>query len=230
MIQVQVNKRNWVKAVKHNSVFSTLTRSPRVRTVAKIGIDYAFTLPALFFISPLLLFIAFLIKLESPGPVFYRQRVLGLNGREFYAYKFRTMYVNANEVLLRHRQEWVGMLQGRPGARDPRLTRVGFFLRQSGLDELPRLFNILTRDMSLVGPKAITRREIMRYGRRRVDALTSVMPGLTGLWQLHSQKEAADERVNLELEYINNWSPWLDIKILFGTLTAVWKHQAQGAF
>ncbi|MDV7394287.1 sugar transferase, partial [Arthrospira platensis SPKY1] len=139
-------------------------------------------------------------------------------------------YVNANEVLLRHRQEWVGMLQGRPGARDPRLTRVGFFLRQSGLDELPRLFNILTRDMSLVGPKAITRREIMRYGRRRVDALTSVMPGLTGLWQLHSQKEAADERVNLELEYINNWSPWLDIKILFGTLTAVWKHQAQGAF
>lgn len=207
-----------------NQVLLALRRSPRLKRFLKAAFDYAIALPALLLLSPLMLAIALFIKLESPGPIFWRRRVLGLNGREFTAYQFRTIYIDSDDRLIRNRQQWVAILRGAKAA-DPRVTRVGRFLRQTGLDVLPRLFNILFRDMSLVGPHAVTRQDIMRYGRKRVELLTSVTPGLTGIWQLNALKKSPSERLTLEMEYINNWTPWLDFKILLNTLTIVLQQQ-----
>lgn len=220
MIQLPILRNNRFE----RRALSALRRHPRLKQFLKATFDYAITLPALLLLSPLLLAIAILIKLESPGPVFHRRRMLGLNGREFYAYQFRSVYVDGNARLLRNRQAWVAVLRGQPGAQDPRVTRCGRFLRQSGLNELPRLFNILQRDMSLVGPRALTRRDLMKYGRNSVEAVTSVLPGLTGLWQLESGEK--NNPLNRDLEYINNWSLWLDLKILFATFTLAWKGQS----
>ena len=147
----------------------------------KLGLDFALTLPTLILISPLLLLFAALIRLDSPGPVLYRRRVVGRNGREFDAYKFRTMHVDGNDRLIANREQWMEVLEGDIDS-DPRLTRVGRFLRRYGLDELPRLLNVLNRTMSLVGPRMMTRAELLKFGHR-IDGYCSVMPGLTGLWQ-----------------------------------------------
>jgi lipopolysaccharide/colanic/teichoic acid biosynthesis glycosyltransferase len=181
----------------------------------KTGLDYALTLPTLILISPLLLIIALLIRLESDGPVLHRHRVLGLNGREFDAYKFRTMFVNAEELLLANREQWMALMQNRDSCdpdHDPRVTRVGRILRRYGLDELPRLFNILERNISLVGPRMLTRLEMLKFGHQ-IEGYTSVLPGMTGLWQL-SGHPSLEERVRLETEYIRHWSIGLDLQIL----------------
>jgi len=178
----------------------------------KLGLDYALTLPTLLLIAPLLMVIAALIKLDSPGPVFYRRRVVGRHGREFDAFKFRTMYIDGNDRLIADRESWMEVLQGCID-NDPRLTRVGRFLRRYGLDELPRLFNVLNRTMSLVGPRMMTRPELLKFGHR-VNGYTSVLPGMTGLWQVSGHSRAVDDRVELESRYIRNWSILLDVQIL----------------
>ena len=133
----------------------------RMNRVLKLGLDYALTIPTLLLIAPLLLIIAALIKLDSPGPVFYRRRVVGRRGREFDAYKFRTMHIDGEDRLIANREQWMEVLNGSVD-NDPRLTRVGRFLRRYGLDELPRLFNVLNRTMSLVGPRMMTRVELLK--------------------------------------------------------------------
>lgn len=178
----------------------------------KLGLDYALTFPTLLLIAPLLMVIAALIKLDSPGPVFYRRRVVGRHGREFDAFKFRTMYIDGNDRLIADRESWMEVLQGCID-NDPRLTRVGRFLRRYGLDELPRLFNVLNRTMSLVGPRMMTRPELLKFGHR-VNGYTSVLPGMTGLWQVSGHSRAVDDRVELESRYIRNWSILLDVQIL----------------
>ncbi|MBP6016701.1 MAG: sugar transferase [Candidatus Promineofilum sp.] len=178
----------------------------------KLGLDYALTLPTLILIAPLLLVIAVLLRLDSPGPVLYRRRVVGRHGREFDAFKFRTMYVDGNDRLIADRESWMEVLQGCID-NDPRLTRVGRFLRRYGLDELPRLFNVLNRTMSLVGPRMMTRPELLKFGHR-VNGYTSVLPGMTGLWQVNGHSRVIDDRVELESRYIRNWSILLDVQIL----------------
>ncbi|MEZ4515593.1 MAG: sugar transferase [Chloroflexota bacterium] len=189
----------------------------RVNRWLKYALDFALVMPTIILISPLLLLIALLIKLDSPGPIIYRRRVVGLNGREFFAYKFRTMYVDNNNRLMRHRDEWMEVLRGGNIDTDPRLTRIGRFLRRTGLDELPRLFNVLDRSMSLVGPRMMTRTELMKFGHR-IDGYVAVRPGLTGLWQVRGHSHNLDDRVRLESEYISNWSVLLDIQILLQTV------------
>jgi lipopolysaccharide/colanic/teichoic acid biosynthesis glycosyltransferase len=189
----------------------------RLNRWVKHALDFALVVPTLLLISPLLALVALLIKLDSPGPVFYRRRVVGLGGREFSAYKFRTMYVDNNARLIRRRDEWMEVLRGGELDNDPRLTRVGRFLRRTGLDELPRLFNVLDRTMSLVGPRMMTRTELMKYGHR-VDGYTAVRPGLTGLWQVRGHSRNFDDRARLESEYISNWSVLLDVQILLQTV------------
>ena len=196
----------------------------RLNRALKFVLDYALTLPTLVLIAPLLLVIAALIKLDSPGPVLYRRRVVGRNGREFDAYKFRTMYLDGADRLIADRDAWMEVLQGDID-NDPRLTRVGRFLRRYGLDELPRLFNVLNRTMSLVGPRMMTRAELLKFGHR-ISGYTNVLPGMTGLWQVSGHSRRVDDRVELESRYIRNWSILLDMQILVQSVVVAFSAQA----
>jgi exopolysaccharide biosynthesis polyprenyl glycosylphosphotransferase len=172
---------------------------------------------------PLFLIIALLIKLESPGGVIYRRRVLGRGNREFDAYKFRTMYTNGDD-LIRNAPELVAKLKSDFKLKnDPRITRTGRILRRLSLDELPQLFNVLAGQMSLVGPRMITPEEAPKYGKMRMNLLT-VKPGLTGLWQIRGRSEVSyDERVRLDMYYIRNYNIWLDFQIMLQTIPVVLK-------
>jgi exopolysaccharide biosynthesis polyprenyl glycosylphosphotransferase len=184
--------------------------------------DILFSGAMLLALSPLLALIALLIKLTSEGSVFFKQTRLGLNGRLFTLYKFRTMVKDAEEKLegLKSRNEMKG-----PAfklAHDPRLTPVGRFLRKSSLDELPQLWNIFEGDMSLIGPRPAIPEEVKLYDnwhRRRL----SMRPGLTGLWQVSGRSKITDfnEWMRLDLAYIDSWSLWLDAKIFFKTIPVV---------
>lgn len=195
----------------------------RVNRWLKLALDYMLTIPTLILIAPLLLGIAALIKLESPGPVLYRRRVVGRGGREFYAYKFRTMYLNGSDKLIANRGQWMEVLNNGDIDSDPRLTRAGRLLRRYGLDELPRLFNVLERNMSLVGPRMMTRAEILKFGHR-IDGYTSVLPGLTGLWQVNGHVRDMDTRVRYEIQYVNEWSILLDLRILFQSVVVAFSY------
>jgi lipopolysaccharide/colanic/teichoic acid biosynthesis glycosyltransferase len=206
-----------------NYTLAQNTQSSLLGKALKSLVDYMLVIPGLFLISPLLLFIAILVKLDSPGPIIHRRKVLGLNGRVFYAYKFRTMYVNGEEILAQYPKLRAELAQNYKLKCDPRVTRVGNLLRKFSLDELPQLFNILQQDMSLVGPRIIAPDEIKKYGQWG-DNLMSVMPGLTGLWQVSGRSDTTyDERVRLDMDYIHNWSVWMDIRILLQTIPAVLK-------
>jgi exopolysaccharide biosynthesis polyprenyl glycosylphosphotransferase len=187
----------------------------------KGALDYALALTALTILAPLLLLTALLVKLDSPGPVIYRRRVIGLGGKAFDAYKFRTMVTDADAVLtndaeLRQRFDEQFKLKD-----DPRVTRIGRFLRRSSLDELPQLVNVLRGEMGIVGPRMITQEELARYGKWGMNLLT-VKPGITGLWQVSGRCDLSyDERVSLDMYYIRNYSIWLDLQLLFRTIPAV---------
>ncbi len=200
---------------------ATIVDHARLQQASKAAFDYLLVVPTLFMLLPLFLIIALLIKLESPGPVLHRQRVIGKRGRFFEAYNFRTTYVDGNARLMRNRDQWVALLRGRNAASDPRVTRVGYFLRRWGLEDLPRLFNILNRQMSLVGPHLLNQNDMVRLGVRRVEMITSVKPGMTGLWQIRAFSTTEHERSNLEIDYVNNWSLRTDFQILLETFSAI---------
>lgn len=213
------------KSIDEKNALVPRITARRVNKWLKFGLDYLLVLPTVILIAPLLLAIAVLIKLESPGPVFYRRPVVGRNGREFFAYKFRTMHIDGNARLMRNRQQWMEVLNGGDIDADPRLTRVGRALRRWGLDELPRLFNVLERSMSLVGPRMLTRAEMFKFGHR-IDGYTNVLPGLTGLWQVSGYSRDVEQRVELETAYIHNWSVALDLRILLQTVLVAFVVQA----
>ena len=175
----------------------------------------------LFLLSPLFLLIAAAIKLDSPGPVFFRQRRSGLGGQEFDMIKFRTMLVDA-EVL--QAQLWAQKSVDGPMfkmARDPRVTRVGGFLRSSSLDELPQLINVLRSEMSMVGPRPLAMGE-MRFSPSWRDARLSVKPGITGLWQVNGRSEAAfHDWIRYDMHYVRNFSLRLDVRVLLKTVVVV---------
>ena len=176
-------------------------------------------------ILPFLLLVALLIKVTSPGPVLYAHKRLGKNGKPFKAYKFRSMVVDAQERLQqllesdpRKKQEWE---ESHKLKDDPRVTVVGKFLRRISIDEFPQLINILKGEMSLVGPRPITEAEVAKYGED-YQRIFSVRPGLTGLWQVsgRSEKDYA-ARVSYDTYYLQSWSVWLDVWIIFKTFGAV---------
>lgn len=194
----------------------------RLEQAGKTIFDYLFVVPTLILLAPLFLIIALLIKLESPGPVLHKQRVIGKCGRYFSAYNFRTTYLDGNARLIRSRKAWVAVLNNEGSdASDPRVTRVGYILRRFGLEDLPRLFNILNRQMSLVGPSLLNRDDVAKLGTRRVEQLTTIKPGLTGLGQIRFRYTSLVERYNMEIDYINNWSIKTDLQILLSTFNAV---------
>lgn len=190
---------------------------------------------ALLFVSPLIAIIAAWIKLDSKGTIFFRQERVGMDGRVFLCYKFRSMHHEADEAI--HREAYEKNIVGEQSANagddlapvfgkvknDPRITRAGRFLRRSSLDELPQLFNVLKGDMSIVGPRPPIPYEVEAYKlwhRKRLD----MKPGITGLWQVSGRNRLTfDEMVRTDLFYIENWSLWLDLKIILLTLPAVFR-------
>ncbi|CAN5742634.1 sugar transferase [soil metagenome] len=195
-----------------------------IEVVLKTILDYTLILSGMLVLLPVFLLIALLIKLDSPGPIFHRRRVLGIGGKEFDAFKFRTMVVNGNEVLEQHPELLAELQATHKLKNDPRITRVGQWLRRASIDELPQILNILLGQMSLVGPRMISPAEAAMYGQMKHNLLT-VKPGLTGLWQVSGRSDLSyDERVRLDMQYIRNYSIWLDLQILiFQTLPAVLK-------
>ncbi len=196
--------------------------------VFKLALDYLITIPGLIVISPLLLLVALAVRLDSPGPVLHRRRVMGLNGTQFDAFKFRTMHINGDEILNRHPELKAELARQHKLKDDPRITRIGKFLRKYSLDELPQLFNVLRAEMSLVGPRMIAPAELAQYNQWGINLLT-VRPGLTGLWQVSGRSDVGyDERVRLDMFYVRNWTIWQDLAILFQTPSAVFK--GRGAY
>ena len=188
---------------------------------AKRCVDLAVAIPCILLLLPVIAIVAIAVHRSSAGPVLFRQTRVGLHGRQFTLLKFRTMRAGAeaDQDKLEHRNEMSGPVFKLRD--DPRVTRVGRFLRRFSLDELPQLWNVVKGDMSLVGPRPPTPEEVEQYKpwqRRRL----SMRPGLTCLWQVAGRNEIDFDRwVALDLEYIDNWSPWLDIKILLRTVPAV---------
>jgi exopolysaccharide biosynthesis polyprenyl glycosylphosphotransferase len=189
----------------------------------KRAMDLLVSLGVLLVFSPALLFLAWRIKRDSPGPVFHRRQVVGQGGKIFNAFKLRTMYPNGDEILaarpdLQEELSRTGKLKD-----DPRITRLGRFLRKTSLDELPQLINVLLGQMSLVGPRMITYQEMNKFGRWQSNLMT-VKPGLTGLWQVSGRSDLSyDDRVRLDMHYIRNYNLWIDLRILFQTIPVVMK-------
>ncbi len=186
-------------------------------------LDYGLTIPALVLLSPFLFLIALLVKRDSPGPALHRRRVMGMNGGQFDAFKFRTMRIDGDKILEAH-PELKSELEDKQKLKDdPRVTRLGKFLRKWSLDELPQLLNVLRGEMSLVGPRMISPPEMAKYGKWGMNLLT-VKPGLTGLWQVSGRSDVDyDERVRLDMHYIRNWTIWQDLSLIVMTLPAVLK-------
>lgn len=199
-----------------------------VKYYAKRTFDIGASGLGLVLLSPLLLLIALAVRLESPGPVLFRQRRVGMNGSAFSMFKFRSMVVDAEERLaeLEHRSDGNGVLFKLKA--DPRVTRVGRFLRRYSLDELPQLLNVFIGDMSLVGPRPPLQREVELYDHWANRRLL-VKPGITGLWQVSGRSDLSwEDSVRLDLYYVENWSLVGDILILARTLRAV--VASQGAY
>lgn len=191
--------------------------------LAKRLLDLALASLGLLLCFPLMLLCAVLIRLDSPGPAIFKQQRVGENGRLFWMYKFRTMIPGAERdehKLITYTED------GQPlflkSAHDARVTRVGHYLRRLSLDELPQLFNVLKGEMSLVGPRPELPAVVNLYTpsqRRRL----CVPPGLTGWWQIHGRSEHKDSQTEYDLYYLQNYSLWLDLKILWKTIGAVLK-------
>lgn len=194
----------------------------------KRGIDIFLSLISLIILSPIFCIIAIAIKLDSKGPVFYKHKRIGKNGKIIYLYKFRSMYTDSKErleMLLKNpdiKREWEENFKLE---NDPRITKVGSFLRKTSLDELPQLLNILKGEMSIIGPRPVIDEELEKYGQNK-DKFLSVTPGLTGWWACNGRSATTyEDRMKLELYYVENQSFVLDIKCFFKTITTVLNRQ-----
>ena len=194
--------------------------------VVKTAFDYILTLVGAVFISPLLAYIAYRIKKEDPGPVFFAHTRIGKDGKPFPCYKFRSMVVNSQEMLQKYlaenpaaREEWEHDFKLKD---DPRVTPIGKVLRRTSLDELPQIFNVLRGEMSLVGPRPVIQEELDKYYGETAKLYCTVKPGITGLWQVSGRSDIGyDERVALDATYIKYRSMWGDIVILWKTIGVV---------
>lgn len=194
----------------------------------KRGIDIFLSVIGLILLSPIFGFIAIAIKLDSKGSVFYKHKRIGKDGEIIYLYKFRSMYTDSKErleMLLKNpdiRKEWEENFKLE---NDPRITKVGNFLRKTSLDELPQLLNILKGEMSIIGPRPVIDEELEKYNQNKSKFL-SVTPGLTGWWACNGRSATTyEDRMKLELYYVEHQSFLLDIKCFFRTITTVLNRQ-----
>ena len=215
----------WNSSIEYVGQFPTIPlhrgQVPEVALVFKRTFDYVFSILALLLLSPVLLAIAIAIKLDSPGPVFYFSERLGKKGHVFRCIKFRTMIRDAEKKRagMMHLNEREGVLF--KISDDPRITRLGRFLRKYSLDELPQFFNVLRGDMSVVGPRPPIGSEVHEYKLSHLRRL-DVTPGITGLWQVQARQDPSfDSYISLDVTYIENWSFWLDFQIILRTIGVV---------
>ena len=203
----------------------------RLQERLKRAFDIAGSLALLTILLPLFLTIAVLVKLKSPGPIFFRQKRIGEKAKPFTMLKFRSMYVNADNAIHQQYVNWfiTASDQEKKSAagvfkltNDPRITPIGNFLRKTSLDELPQLWNVLRGDMSLVGPRPPLEYEVQKYAPWHCRRVLEAKPGITGLWQVTGRSRTTfDEMVRLDLRYARKASVWTDIKILLATPRAV---------
>lgn len=198
----------------------------RLYSVTKKSMDLSLSFIGLILLIPVFLILAILVKLDSKGPVFYAHTRKGKNRSDIEIYKFRTMYSNSDEIFEsfsdEQKEEYYKNFKL---DNDPRVTKVGDFLRRTSLDEIPQLINVLKGDLSLVGPRPIVEKEICKYGQY-ADKLFSVIPGITGYWQSHGRSDTSyEERIEMDMYYIDNRSILLDIKIMFKTVISVIKKE-----
>ena len=196
-----------------------------VPRMIKRTMDVVLTIAGGLCILPLIAVIAVMVKLTSPGPIFYGHTRIGERGKRFSAWKFRSMVINGDDILRAHleanpvaREEWE---RDQKLKNDPRVTKVGAILRKASLDELPQLWNVLKGEMSLVGPRPIVNAEIEKYGKC-YKIYKAVRPGITGLWQVSGRNDTTyEERLRHDEFYVRNWSPWLDMHILARTVATL---------
>lgn len=189
---------------------------PSTKSISKRLIDIIGSLVGLLILALIFFPIAIAIKLDSPGPIFYSQRRYGLYGKSFRIYKFRTMVQNADALKALINNEAKGLIF--KNENDPRITRVGRFLRRTSLDEFPQFWNVLTGEMSLVGTRPPTTDEVIHYSKHHWQRL-NVKPGLTGEWQVNGRSKIKDFEaiVALDLRYQKLWNPWYDLVIIVQT-------------
>lgn len=210
---------------------TVVPRSRRNYAVKRV-FDFFVSLIAIILLSPIFLLVALLVKLDSKGPALFHQERIGEAGKPFQVYKFRSMRANSDDAV--HRAAVAKFLEGKKIAeeggenvyklaKDPRITRVGGFIRATSLDELPQLFNILRGDMSLVGPRPALRYEVEQYRYRHRYRLL-VKPGLTGIWQVYGRSKVDFETlVSMDLHYVTDGTFWLDMKLILLTFGVVFK-------
>ena len=190
----------------------------------KRGIDIILSLLGIILLSPIFMIVALAIKIDSKGPIIFTHKRIGKNGKVIGLYKFRSMVDNAEDLIKRFTPEQMKEYKENYKLQnDPRITRVGKFLRKTSLDELPQLFNILKGDLSIIGPRPVIDEELEKYGFNKTKFL-SVTPGLTGFWAANGRSDTTyEQRMAMELFYVDNVSFLLDIKIFLKTAISVIK-------
>lgn len=209
-----------IKEIKLNSKISN--KSFLVYNFFKRSFDIISASIGILFLLPLFIVLAILVKLDSKGPIFFSHKRIGKNGKIIGIYKFRSMVSNSEEIFKNFTEEQKKEFEKNFKLDDdPRITKIGGFLRKTSLDELPQLLNIIKGDMSVVGPRPIVRAEVEKYGVC-ADKLFSVKPGLTGFWQTNGRSDTTyEERVQMDMYYIDNRSFLLDIRIILKTVISV---------
>ena len=209
-----------------NEQYFSKKRERKMYLVVKRMLDVIGAVCAIILLSPVFLIVAIAIRIDSKGPIIFGHTRKGLHGKDIKIYKFRTMYENSKEMIDNFTEEqkrefYVNFKL----ENDPRITKIGHFLRKTSLDELPQLFNILIGNMSIVGPRPIVESEIPKYGVY-ADKFFSVIPGLTGYWQANGRSHTSyDERVAMDMYYIDHRSLKLDFEIIFKTIISVVKKE-----
>ena len=200
--------------------------SKKVYIKIKRVIDVILASVALILLSPLFAIIAIAIKIDSKGPVFFAHKRIGKNGKIIKLYKFRSMVINAEELIKSFTPEQMREYkENYKLTNDPRITKVGKFLRKTSLDELPQLINIINGDLSIIGPRTVVADELEKYGVNK-DKFLSVTPGLTGYWAANGRSNTTyEQRMEMELYYIDNLSLKMDIKVFFKTILSVLKKE-----
>lgn len=217
--QENAEKAHSIPAVAEKSV---LGQQKKAYLFFKRALDIVFSTVALAVSIIPMAIIALLIRLESPGAPIYIHNRIGKNGKPLPLLKFRTMYTDADEMIKEftpeQQEEWQENFKLN---NDPRITKIGKFLRRSSMDELPQLWNVLKGEMSIVGPRPVVAEELERYGENK-DKFLSVTPGLTGYWQAYARSTCSyEQRIKMELHYVENAGFWWDIRIMFKTVEAV---------
>lgn len=211
--------------IKDKTMQNTKNRKIFYRALKRIT-DIILSIIALILLSPVFLIIAVIIRIDSKGPIFFKHKRVGKNGKPIYIYKFRTMYDHAEDMIKNFNEEQMREFkESYKLQNDPRITKIGEALRKTSLDELPQILNILKGELSIIGPRPVIDEELEKYGDNK-EKFLSITPGLTGYWQASGRSSTTyEERMEMELYYIDNYSLTLDIAIFFKTIISVLKKE-----